>query len=200
MVIWNCIRRLLSYCYKRDLLFVYCCDVAETLKKAPPMLSELVPHVCDRENLERMKTIITPFPKLIGERVQRGDLAFMAVQDSRWIFRSSVILGPNEHIVTGHAIHLGETDAYLECAETIPTWRGKGIAPGMLQITMRTLLERGYSRAFLTIAITNTSSSRAIEKGGVQRIGLISACRVLGRWWSSYIPLTNDEQFAKVAG
>jgi hypothetical protein len=69
----------------------------------------------------------------------------------------------------------------------------------MLHVTMETLLARGYNHSFLTIAITNTSSCRAAEKGGAQRIGIISAYRLFGRWQAMYIPLTNNEQFSGIA-
>jgi len=199
MFIIDFLKRLASYCYKHDVLFVYYCDIEQTLRHAPPMLTELTPYACDQHNYEQLKAVLKPFPPVIGSRITRGDLAFIAAQGSRWIFRASVILGPKDYVVIGYPLHLQQGDVYMECAETIPGWRGKGIAPGMLRITMQTLLNRGYTRSFLTIAITNTSSCRAIEKGGGQRIGIITSRRLFGRWQSMYIPLTHDEQFAAVA-
>ncbi|MHB0935745.1 MAG: GNAT family N-acetyltransferase [Armatimonadota bacterium] len=199
MFILDFLKRLADYCYKRDVLFVYYCDIAQTLQQAPPMLTELTAYACDQHNYEQLRTVLKPFPPVIGGRIKRGDIAFIAAQGSKWIFRASVILGPKDYPVIGYSLHLQEQDVYMECAETIPGWRGKGIAPGMLRTTMQTLLDRGYTRSFLTIAITNTSSCRAIEKGGGQRIGLITARRLFGRWQSMYISLTEDEQFALVA-
>jgi|GEM_PF-2102455 len=189
MFIIDFIKRCAAYCYKRDILFVYYCDNEKVLKTVPPMPDGLTPHVCDRDNLEQVKALVRPLPRLTEISAKRDDLAFLATRDRRWIFRSSVVLGPKEYYIAGYPLQLAATDAYLECAETIPSWRGKGIAPGMLRVTMETLLARGYTRSFLTIAITNTSSCRAIEKGGAERLGIISGHRLFGRWKTAYIPL-----------
>jgi len=188
----NFLKRCASYCYKQDILFVYCCDNAQVLKTVPPMPAGLTTHVCDRDNIEQVKALVKPLPRLTETSVKRNDLALLAALGRKWIFRSSVVLGPKEYHVAGFPLRLTETDAYLEGAETIPTWRGKGVAPGMLRVTMEALLARGYTRSFLTIAITNTSSCRAIEKGGAERIGIISGHRLFGRWQAAYIPLLKN--------
>jgi len=199
MFIIDFLIRCASYCYKRDTLFVYFFDNAKTLRGAPPLPAGLAPYACDRDNLELVKTLIKPFPRMIESRIKHDNLAFFAISKSRWIFRACVVLGPKEYPIAGFPLRFTATDAYLECAETIPAWRGKGVAPGMVNITMQTLLARGYSRSFLTIAITNTSSCRAAEKGGAQRIGIISGTRLFGHWQSRYISLTVDERFACLA-
>lgn len=199
MFIIDFLKRLASFCYKRDVLFLYYCDVAQTLQQAPPMLTDLTAYACDRENYAQVKAALKPFPPVLGPRIERGELAFIAAQGSRWIFRSIVIPGPAEYKVAGYPLRLQAHDAYMECAETIPAWRGKGVAPGMLRLTMQTLLDRGCTRSFLTIAITNTSSCRAIEKGGGKRIGIITGRRLFGRWRSMYIPLTHETEFSSIA-
>ena len=158
------------------------------------MIDGLDVHLVTRENLAQVKTVIVPFPPVIETRVRRGDLALLAAQGSQWVFRSSVVLGETIHPVTGHPLHLEPHDAYLECAETMPEWRGRGVAPGMLGPTMRELLDRGYTRALMTINIANHSSCRAAEKGGARRIGMIIAYRSFGRWHATYMPLTADNQ------
>ena len=191
-------RRLLSFCYKHEVHYLYCCDVEQTLQTAPPSVEGLVEYVVDSTNLEEMKAVISPFPTITETYVKRGDIALMAADGSQWVFRSTMILGPRDHTVTGFPLHLSADDAYMECAETIPSWRGKGVAPGMLNITMRTLLERGYRRSFLTITTNNTASCRAVEKGGGKQIGTISSLRLLGRWKATYTPLTDEEQYTTV--
>ena len=191
-------QRALRFCYKRETHYLYCCDVARTLQLAPPLVNALTEYVVDAANLAEIKNVITPFPALTETYIQRGNIAFMAAQGSAWVFRSTVILGPDDHQVTGFRLHLGAHDAYLECAETIPAWRGKGVAPGMLHITMRTLLAQGYTRSFLTIASHNTASCRAVEKGGGTRIGVIASCRLFKHWRAAYTPLTDEEQYTHV--
>ena len=196
MMSWRALwKRLVAFCYQREAQYIYYMDVERTFQLAPPLVEGLTEVVCDAGNLKQVKEVIKPFPDVTERYIKKGDIAFLAAQGSEWVFRSNAVMGPSIYKLIGFPLKLCQQDAFLECAETTACWRGKGVAPGMLRITMRTLLDRGIKRAFLGIATTNTFSCRAVEKGGAQRIGIISSCRVLGRRKSALTLLTDDQQF-----
>lgn len=198
MGITSCWQRCVAFGFKQENHFLYYCDIGALAQASRPLPDGLTVHICDRHNVDELLAIASPLPPIIANRIEKGDIAFIAMHGAKWVFRSSVVIGPQCHQVTGYPLHLGEHDAYLECAETAPELRGKGIAPAMMGVTMQALLARGYRRAFLTIALSNTASCRAAEKGGAQRIGLLFARRLIGHWHASYIPLTDDRQFVSV--
>jgi hypothetical protein len=162
--------------------YLYLLSPAVMLAAAPPPVSGLRVHVCDRERLARVKAAIPDFPTIIEPHIRRGDLGIFAATDAGWVFRSTAVLGPKTYPIAGYPLVLSASDAYLECAETIPTWRGRGVAPGMLGPTARELVSRGVIRIYMTINVTNTASCRAAEKGGAERIGIITSRRRIGRW------------------
>ena len=179
-------RRLKSWCRQDVASYLYQCSTISLCSTAPPLLPGLQPCCYDRANLAREQRLLHNLPPVIEQRVAQGNLAILAVKGQEWIFRSAAVLGPRTYSVTGYPLALQADEAYLECAETVPAWRGKGIAPGMLRPTAETLLARGVTRVYLLIGVQNTASCRAAEKGGASRLGLITSRRRFGQWTSSF--------------
>ncbi len=193
-------RQRLQHWYRHDvesLLYQSTTDLL--LSSAPPTSPDLQVYCCDQTNLQLAKQVIVDFPKTIERRVLAGDLAILAVQDAHWVFRSTAVLGPKTYPVTGFPLTLSPREAYLEYAETVPAWRGKGVAPSMLGPTAMALLKREIEIVYLIIDITNTASCHAAVKGGAISIGRITGHRRLGRWHTDFqqiggtIPVTRQD-------
>ncbi len=166
--------------------YLYASSVEALLRHTTHLGDPLQVLVVDAHNIGFVLPRRPAFPPLFRTRVLRGDVAIMALLEEEWIFRSLAVLGPNSCPVTGYPLQLSATDAFLECAETHPAWRGKGVAPSMLFPTALELLAHGITRVFFTVDPTNAPSIRAMEKGGAERQGLIVADRWLGRWHTKY--------------
>lgn len=175
-------QRLLRWFHDEKVCYLYTCSTEMMRAAAPPPHPDLSVIVCDDLSLAAVKVIIPNFPALIESRVRRGDLALLAATPQEWVFRSTAVLGPRTYAISGYPLTLSEQDAYLEYAETIPSWRGKGVAPGMLGPTATELMQRGVTRVFMKIDTTNTASCRAAEKGGAIRLGILRARRFCGHW------------------
>jgi hypothetical protein len=165
-----------------EVSYLYLCNVAAMREAAPAPYPGLHSYVCDAENLPLVQAVVAGLPLAFLARVAQGDLAIIAAAEGRWIFRSTAILGPQLFQMLGFPLVLTHEDAYLERAETLADWRGRGVAPGMLRITADALWARGIRNVYLTIATSNTASCKAIEKGGALRLGLIHSRRRCGRW------------------
>lgn len=189
--------------------YLYQCPTATLLTTAPPPFPGLDITFCDHSTLATAKADVRNLPAMIEERVQLGDMAILATRDDEWIFRSTAVLGPKVYPVTGYPLELQAHEAYLECAETLPAWRGKGVAPGMLGPTAQALLARDVTTVYLLIDVTNASSYRAAEKGGAQRIGIITSRRRYGQWVATFAaiagggittPIPGVEPFGRTPG
>lgn len=72
----------------------------------------------------------------------------------------------------GIARDLPPGDHYLWACETLPTWRGRGIYPRLLQAILRHEASEG-ARAWIGHDPTNAASARGILKAGFGRVGAI---------------------------
>lgn len=183
-------QRAVAWIRNTDVSYLYSVSLFETLRTAPPPHPDIRVIICEPANLEAVEEMLSGLPPIISTLVRDGNLAFLAASGREWIFRSIAILGPRIYHIHGYPLALTVRDVFLEAAETHPAWRGKGVAPGMLRVTARELLEREFVKAYLTISTDNTSSCRAAEKGGAHRQGTLSAHRVLGRWSAQFNPLS----------
>lgn len=182
---WRQARRWMRH---HEANYLYASSVEALLRHSAHLPDPLQVLIVDAGNLSYALPRRPVFPPLFRTRVHRGDVAIMAIYEEEWIFRSLAVIGPNSCPVTGHSLELGVHDAFLECAETHPDWRGRGVAPSMLYPTALELLSRGITRAFFTVDPDNTASIRAMEKGGARRQGLITADRLLGHWFTRFAP------------
>ncbi len=181
-------QRAVEWIRNTDISYLYRVSLHESLREAPPSHPDLRVVICEPANLDAVEAMLPGLPRIISTLVRQGNLAFLAATQREWVFRSIAILGPRLYHVHGYPLALTVRDVFLEAAETHPDWRGKGVAPGMMQITARELLERQHQNAYLTISTWNTASCRAAEKTGAHRQGLISAKRYFGRWTARFDP------------
>jgi ribosomal protein S18 acetylase RimI-like enzyme len=183
MALWQRARKWLR---DDDLCYLYACPLDLVLRTAPPPRPELRIVVADADTLPAEMAALPGLSPVIANYVRDGHLAILAATDSTWVFRSVAILGPRTYPMHGFPLALTHEDAYLEGAETHPEWRGRGVAPSMLSPTARELLRRGYRYMYVTVAVTNLASCKALEKGGATHQGIITAHRRLGYWRAQF--------------
>lgn len=77
-------------------------------------------------------------------------------------------------------LRLGDEDCEIKFCLTLPTFRGKGFYPAVLQTIQCYLSNEGYQRCFICVNENNISSIRGIEKAGFLVVGQINFRKFFG--------------------
>lgn len=77
-------------------------------------------------------------------------------------------------------LRLSDEDCEIKFCLTLPTFRGKGFYPAVLQTIQCYLFNKGYQHCFICVKENNISSIRGIEKAGFLVVGQIHFRKIFG--------------------
>jgi GNAT superfamily N-acetyltransferase len=164
--------------YRRVLLLERWLDdpIAPITPRVPVIFSALAPTHIDEYLRFRRKALRTR----IEERIARGDECFVARHDGRIVCVSWAARGEHFMRPLHYRYAIGSSEVYLYDGFTVPTFRGRAIAPALGVHVLERLAGAGVTRVTIAVEPGNVANLRARAKTGFRVCGRIDFLR-LGR-------------------
>jgi RimJ/RimL family protein N-acetyltransferase len=165
-------------CFRNDPTLIYATELEPSDATESNRSEEVEIIKGNREFLEQLIEGFHPLPwELQCHRYDGVKDFFLAwnrlegIQHISWIYYQS---DPNRILC------LGEREAEVKYALTLPRFRGRGLYPRTLKAICGYLAGRGYRRLFICVHKDNTASIRGIERAGFKRVGQIQLRKIMG--------------------
>ncbi len=117
----------------------------------------------------------------IGGLVDAGCLCFMARHDGRAVGCCWLTIDHPYSAFLDWQLPLSAGDAYLFDAYTLPTYRGRGVAPAICAQQLRYCQDAGLRRAVRATSPENVAALRAHVKSGFRPVGVVGRFKI-GPW------------------
>jgi ribosomal protein S18 acetylase RimI-like enzyme len=141
----------------------------------PPDLLELEKRLVDIPDVHKSD---------LKRRVAYGHICCIAEYEGQVIFTSWIATRRCYSYLLDREIELGNDEAYLYSAYTLPEFRGQGVHPSATTRRLQYLKEHGYTKAFAFIEPNNNAAQRMPAKLGYKKIGTTGLVEVAGiRWY-----------------
>lgn len=119
----------------------------------------------------------------IERRISNGHICHIAKYDREIVHTSWLAFSKCYSYALDRDFELGDDEAYMYSAFTLPKYRGKGIQPAVGCQRLELLKRRGYQRAIIFIEPANSSAKRMPEKLGHDQVGVTGFVELFGLRW-----------------
>lgn len=127
--------------------------------------------------------VTTPGRTLAMRRMRAGGTPWLTLEGGRvafgcWTFAGRApVLG-----VRGGRVELPGHSVLLEDSQTVPDFRGRGVAPATWSEIADRLADRGVRGMYTKVDVENIPSTKAVLKAGFREVGRMRLVRTRGRF------------------
>jgi GNAT superfamily N-acetyltransferase len=121
---------------------------------------------------------------VVARNLRNGALFWIIRLDNRPVgYRFSACQGPAIRREFPF-LPVQEDEAIVFGGETLPAYRGQGIAPAAIESMLDRLAQNGIKQAYVCCEKSNAASVRSLEKTRFQLLGKARMIRLFGRSWA----------------
>jgi GNAT superfamily N-acetyltransferase len=171
------IRLVCKTLYLDDYYLVYKVDITKTDRKEKKLIDGIKIEKGSIEELDQYRASLNSCPSEFKCHLHDNVENFFIAKDGSGIQHISWIYSKNDH---NRLLTLDSRDVEIKHCLTMPSLRGKGIYPKVINEIIDYLGIHGVLRVFMCVDPNNISSIKGIEKSGFNLVGRVRFKKIFG--------------------